>query len=255
LLFFPISPLGWAYAGMFKNPNDLGMILAILVVGISYFLYVTFLKKSLKLSIALILILTFLVYLIFLTGSRTSLLAVIFMIVIDILVSEFKWLHKLVVLSFFMLVSNIILYVNLPALNIIQRKILLSTYSTTLLTSREGIWREVFKDMSWVGHSKDYFTTYIGIGAHNSFIEVLGLYGPLACLIIVLFFVVVFIEFYFKRMYFTKTYQFAFISVFIVFLALSCCEGMFGSLGRGIQLLFFTILGLMNSMNTRKSPN
>lgn len=121
-----------------------------------------------------------------------------------------------------------------------------STYSTTILSGREQVWLKVIKDTSWAGHSKDYFESNVGIGSHNSFIEVLGFYGPIACIVIVLFSIICFLEFYFNRKYFTEPFRFLFINVFMVFYIFSSAEGMFGSLGKGIQLFFFTILGLMN---------
>lgn len=95
LVLFPITRCHWAYAGIFSNPNSLGLILAISVSGLSYFLYITQSEKRLKIATALFILIIFFVYLIFLTGSRTSLLAVLFVIVVLNFLCKMKFFYKL----------------------------------------------------------------------------------------------------------------------------------------------------------------
>ncbi len=234
-----------AYFGIWQNPNNFGIFSATLMAGTVYFLHRA-VEKNKPVAGLFWGAMTLLFFILILSsGSRTSLVAGVFLAGLLIVMSRLRFWVKISLFLVSLLGWQLILYSSLPIFSPVQIKFSRDTHSAAILSGREKIWEEIIRGASLVGNEQDYFNTYFGIGGHNSFIEVLGVYGIIACFMIILFFCVSLGSFVARFRFFDRCFQFVFVEVFFLFTILSCGEGMLGALGRGIQLLFLTMIGIL----------
>lgn len=237
------------YKGIFYNTNSFGTIAAtIFVILLSRFLiYIETLirgdksskNKSLNFFINCILLILFF-YLIIISGSRTSFLASVICLVIGfmyllIYLFKFRKIEKLIIRGGILLfVSSIFLMLIIKFTtideailnNIIFKFKLRASESGGLLSARDRIWAKALEDATIFGNGKDYFTE-LGIGAHNTFISILGQYGWLVLLCFIIFLIMVF---YYVTKYSLSNsedkYKYLPLLIFIAFLAMSMGEDM-----------------------------
>lgn len=214
LIFIPLLTNGinsMPYQGIFYNPNSFGNItVTLFAVLVAIFLknfeeYITLSKKQrfMKLKLLLQLIFMFGVFwLVILSGSRTSFLTGLVVLVIGlffltIFVIKTKKLKKLLLrgtsVSFVAVViyAMLALYTNFNQyvyLNIIY-KFKTKASNGDVLDHRGEIWRQTMKEAGLFGKGDKYFEQNIGLGAHNTFISILGQYGWVSLIIILLFLV------------------------------------------------------------------
>src|SRR5690606_7287271 len=62
--------------------------------------------------------------------------------------------------------------------------------SADLLDGRGSVWKQTLSDASLFGNGESYFIDNVGLGAHNTFIHILGVYGWVPMIIFCLFFAV-----------------------------------------------------------------
>jgi hypothetical protein len=120
-----------------------------------------------------------------------------------------------------------------------------------LLSGREEIWRFALEDITAFGHGRQYFVTSTnGLGAHNSFLHVLGTRGLVPAAVLVLLFLQSL--YYVSKLCRDRTLDYACaqgpLLVTSAYWMLSMTEGMFSSLGNGVHVGFLITLGYSASM-------
>lgn len=257
------------YQGIFYNPNSLGIISASLfAVVFSVFLYnveahidkVSTNKKSLyiKLSINIIILFT-LFYLVILSGSRTSFITCIVILLISsghllfYLIKEKKivsffvrgfllLLPNTLVLGLIVKVTSITEFLNITIIDKFQRK----SGSGDVLDNRGEVWIQTIKEAGLFGNGGDYFNTSFLIGSHNTFINVLGRYGWIP---LIFYVILILILFYYSIRY-TLTdvkdeYKYMPLATCIGFFTLSIAENVSFSLI--MIVMFFSVSSIVFS--------
>ena len=210
LIFIPLLTEGinsMPYRGIFYNPNSFGSIaVTLFAVLVAIFLknleeYITLSEKQrfIKLKLLLQLVFMFWVFwLVILSGSRTSFLTglmvlaigMFFLIVFLIKAKKLvKLLFRGTIVSFLVTMTYVILalytnfnqYLQLNIIGKFQRK------SDDILDHRGEVWKQTIQEAGLFGKGDKYFEQNIGLGAHNTFISILGQYGWIALIILVLF--------------------------------------------------------------------
>ena len=121
--------------------------------------------------------------------------------------------------------------------------------SGDVLDRRGNIFSSTVTDANIFGHGPDYFSQTYGLGAHNSFISILGQYGYLASALFILFWVYV-IYIAFKHFYSSHSnYSILPILLVLFFLMTSMTEIM---LMKASMLFAFIAIGTVSSMNIER---
>ena len=121
----------------------------------------------------------------------------------------------------------------------------------SLLSGRDIIWNRIIDDISLLGHGTKYFNDVIGIGAHNSILEVVGNFGVIAGILISLIYITsIMISIKYGIINRSLDYFYLPIIVTMTFFILSMTESMFGVIGKSMTLVFLNILGLLMNEKT-----
>ncbi|MFG6119307.1 O-antigen ligase family protein [Thalassobacillus sp. B23F22_16] len=274
LIIFPIIANGFntiPYKGIFYNPNSMGTvagtIFAILLSGLLSDLeyIITGRKKNEKVNLifrGLLLIGT--LYLITISSSRTSFLAVILCLLVGTtylsvyFIKNKKFVNYifrggiiLVISSIFFLLILKFTEFNEAIYNSIFYKFeLRSSQSGGVLSSRDNIWSKTIQEAGIFGNGNTYFTD-MGIGAHNTFISILGEYGWFSLISFIMFLV---IGLYYSTKYslsnINDRYKYLPLMMFIVFVTMSMGEVMIFKIS---MIAMFLSLGA--AMNRKESGN
>ena len=252
------------YKGIFNNSNAFGLVAAtvfatLLAILLSSFEKSLFSKdKPMKFKILVTFLLTTLCFLlIVISGSRTSFLAGIFSIIIGftfVIFISFKYrltinsIFKIMIsvpfLWVFYFIINKVIHIDLYIENIIISKF--DAKSENVLSGRGQVWEQTLSESKILGYGEGYFNAKFGIGAHNTFIHVLGTYGWLATIIFILLIIIAFyycIRFAFSR----HEYKYLPIIMITTFITLSMGENLFH---KAIFFATFLLIGLAS--NNRK---
>lgn len=96
-----------------------------------------------------------------------------------------------------------------------------------VLSGRGIVWEYTFNNAGLFGGGRDFYEQAgIEIGAHNTFISILGQYGWMSLLLLLLFLVVSFIYCLRYTILSNDNYKYFPILIFVCFLTLSMAEGM-----------------------------
>ncbi|HLQ82681.1 MAG TPA: hypothetical protein VK121_02380 [Pseudogracilibacillus sp.] len=247
ILFIPILVNGFdeiPYYGIFSNPNSIaGVAVTIFAVFFAMifnqFENIFFQKRNSKIYHMLfyIIALLFTVLIISYALSRTSFVTALIVFLSGMLlflVNAFRLKKIGNVLRkgmFVFLPLILILYILNSYLDItksIENNIIgkFQRKSRNVLASRDEIWNQAINNSSFFGNGAHYFQDKIGLGAHNTFVSLLGTYGWIPMLAILLFFI---IAFYYVIKYFFKSeskYKYVAPLMLITFLTLSLAEDM-----------------------------
>lgn len=240
-----------SYAGIFYNPNSFGTVVAtifavVLAKGLFYLeLYIKgerFKKKKLFLFLLLS---TIMFFLIIISSSRTSFITAIILIIISIFFLikniKLKYAKRTILLILFSMVILIIIN-NFTSFDEILQGSIFNKFQAKrndLLDGRLSLWITVLKETRIFGYGRSYFAKF-GLGAHNTFISILGQYGLFALLFFILFLIKLFISEY-KYAVKAKDDAYKYLPLFalISFILLSIGEGMM--LKTSMILMFSTI--------------
>ncbi|MGE7997352.1 O-antigen ligase family protein [Lysinibacillus sp. NPDC093190] len=188
-----------AFAGVFENPNTLGVSMIGLTVVVLMKLYEIIIAmlegyQQLKLTIQLgcyTIFYLFALYVIMLSNARTSLLtvAILTTVMIVLLVKRTKKRFlPLLKFSLLLIVACLLLIIAIHEVEMMQKafqSILLKMEkkSTNITDGRLDIWKYVFEHFSFWGHGTESLWV-IGVShAHNTFVNILQEAGllPLVC--------------------------------------------------------------------------
>lgn len=242
----------YPYEGVFANPNQMG-ILGVILGCCSLIILNSQIKsrgrmKSIILFASFVLISLLVV---FISGSRTSLIVFVMLMFIFLsinmnILSRYKIKANVVIslVAAFILYSAYLHYGD--ALNGMITKMQYYSNQSNIFSGRLYIWRTTIGDISLLGHGSRYFQMKFGLNAHNSLIDILGEYGAISAIFMILFAgfgLILALRFYnrYKR---NDNYAIAPLMIMILFWGLSMGEGLFGSLGRGITVAYYVIIGI-----------
>jgi len=247
------------YMGIFDNPNSFGLV-AVTVFAVFLALFLSKLEKRLfyieKPSRLIMLLYFFLATLSFLvvvfSASRTSFLAGIIVSVIGLFfIVLFSIKNKLAINLLFKailglpIIWGLYLIVNkyIP-LRFYIDDIILSKFdrkSSNVLDGRNFIWEKTIGEAKIFGNGTSYFNDQIGLGAHNTFIHVLGVYGWLPMIMFTLF-IAVALYYCIRFVFSDNDYKYLPLIIFTIFLALSMGENQFY---RVTMIASFILIGLV----------
>jgi len=194
LSFFMNRVVFNAFAGIYSNPNMMGLamtLLAVVLLGgtIQYFQGVT---KKVPV-VVLVSLFIFVFYIILLTQSRTAAITVITAVIMSMVLlaiqnaSSIRKVGALVTVLFVLSMAFIFSLSKIPLLNEAVQKIVgkFQRKSADLSDGRMAIWQNIIKDSTLFGHGENY---HVGqLDAHNTFIALLAEYGWLAVTFFLLF--------------------------------------------------------------------
>lgn len=233
------------YRGVFYNPNSFGSIVATLFVAL--FALFTFRleefisgKKRIKQMLLLLIGLLFLFFLIVLSGSRTSLLASVIVMLFGFLfltirlIKAKKLISFIVRGTFFAGITSIVtllvfkftpfydyLYMNI--LYKFERK----SASGDVLDQRGIVWKQTIEEAGLFGHGTSYFNVSTIVGSHNTFIGILGEYGWIPLLLFLIFMLILFFSsFKYAISNVSDPYKYLPLMMILCFSMLSMGEGM-----------------------------
>lgn len=256
------------YTGVFINPNSLGLVLIpIFVIFLSIFFYyierLFFYKnkpsifKLVTYFIVLIIIFTLIVF----TRSRTSFLSAIFLLVVGILLLlrtsiKYKRVGNFTLGLFILIPLILILYfvINyfLP-LNQYISEITLDKFASrsgNILSGRGYSWSAAFNNTGLFGNGQNFFIEEVGVGAHNTFINVLGIHGWFTVIPFVIIFLVG--MYYSYKFYLNSNSKYKFLPIFLVL------NFVLGSMGEDILFnysMVSAVIGIGVSYKFKKEYN
>ncbi|WP_341994045.1 hypothetical protein [Chlorogloeopsis sp. ULAP02] len=246
------------YRGVFANSNQLGFMAAVMSASIFIFLISALSNNKGLFTIGILYLLLLLsLGVILLANARTSLLVFI--------VLHIMFLKKMLQRPNYVIFSVItVIFTILIAIFVIPNDIfslLLEQISRIQdkdsLSGREYIWLKTFIDMQLLGNGSDYFEKNFGLGAHNTLIDILGINGIIAMLIIMFFAIS---SFFYAFSYFQKyakeeKYASTPLIITTCFWVLSMGEGLFGSLGSAITIAYLLSMGVIITKKTTDNIN
>lgn len=236
------------YRGIFYNPNAFGTVLATLYGAFfSVFLYnmekyISGEKRKLiktKLFGQLLLAL-FMIYLVILSSSRTSAITVVVISMVGMFFLIVKLIKErkigmvifrgglisilgTIVVYFLFKFTSFYEYLYLNIIYKFERKI----RSGDVLDQRGEVWKSTVDGATVFGNGKEFFTDRIGLGAHNTFVGILGEYGWISLILFLFLLLFIFIKSY---KYATRNkndkYKYLPLMMFFSFVTLSMGEGM-----------------------------
>lgn len=247
------------YRGIFDNPNSFGgvsatvfvVVLAVFLQRLEAFLYTK--EKRPRLTVAsLFVLLSLLFLLVIMSGSRTSFVTcIIAMIVSGLFLLLFTVKHRLignliVKATFVFPLGGLVFWVTnkfIPIVafadEVIIRKF--ANKSGDMLDGRSWVWEKTAGEAGLFGNGNDYFSLHVGLGAHNTFVSILGQYGWLA---VSAFAIIILIGLYYCSIYALSdnNHKYLPLLMLITFFALSMGEVMLYKLS---MIASFILIGVV----------
>ncbi|HEV2199830.1 MAG TPA: hypothetical protein VGR73_08405 [Bryobacteraceae bacterium] len=244
--------LQFEYKGIFGHPNELGMTAAIVAVCcLAWIIERVQIRSFRSLPVAALLVLfgasSFLVMV---SGSRTSLIAVLTTLAAAAMIyarSHNKTRTVLPIAGTLVLISFGIAF--LPDVGIAQQiweKHAQQVMKGDVLSKRDEIWMKVLDDMRPLGNGNDYFPSSVGISSHNSLMHIIGQRGPIAALVMACFALIGMVRAFGLafRPNGWQPFSAGPALIGVCFWTLSMAEGVFGSLGSGITMAYYLSIGI-----------
>jgi O-antigen ligase len=253
VLSFCLYPtLQFEYKGIFGHPNSLGVTAAVVAVCCLAWM----LERMQTLSfrglpvVALLVLFAASSFLVMVSGSRTSLIAVLMTLAVAAMIYA-RSRHK--AKTVFPLAATLVLIslglALLPDTGIAQQIWVKNSQQVLrgdILSKRDEIWMKVLDDMRLFGNGNDYFPDSVGISSHNSLMHIIGQRGPIAALLMAGFALAGMVRAF--RQAFMRDARHSFSAapalIGVCFWSLSMGEGMFGSIGSGMTLAYLFSVGV-----------
>jgi O-antigen ligase len=253
--------LHFRYLGLFGDPNQLGYasIMAILAALALLPAKLAVFRDSWRTVCLITALIVVSFFLICVSSHRTSLLTLVMCLAISL--ARFRRLRVIglgVLLSIVVSMCAVVM-LSERATQVVAQMILKNSTAFekgTLLDGRENIWRLAVQDIRLFGHGRRYFIDSTnGLGAHNSFLHILGTRGLLAAIALVgicIYSVALCWKLTRIRDLPIEMSQGALLMV-VAYWAMGMTEGVFGSLGTGLHIAFLITLGYLASHRGRRS--
>lgn len=244
-----------SYSGLYYNPNSFGTsmasVLSLLIARFSYYLegFIREKKFNKKIYINFLLIIIFSIFTI-ISSSRNAFLSILVLFIFSFMIIMGGSFSKKINLKIFrrkiilLLLISLILFIIFSLdfvkefidINIIQK---FQSKSGDILDRRSLIWVTTMKEMKLFGHGRNYFEQF-GLGAHNTFISILGQYGILPTISFIFFIIKLFkLAIIYSKINKTKNRYVPFF-VILSFLTMSIAESMMLT---PLMFLLFLIFG------------
>lgn len=233
------------YKGIYENPNTMGGILAtsIILMLSLIFGFLDNWKKSNLIFIFILNLLSLIVfYLLLQTSSRASLISVLSVLIFLILVFSLKKIYERrysIVLSIFIFNTILFFWVNFYFISLFDSfflKFSEKSQNNDVFDGRTYIWEKTLSDAGLFGEGSKYFIREFSLGAHNSFISIIGQFGYIYGGILILCWIYLgykAINYFFKCK--NDLYCYYYVALWVGFTVLSLAEVM---LYKSIMLLF-----------------
>ena len=254
LIFHPVwQSDSKIYSGIFPNSNQLGFTVTVLSSSL-FILTIGFLsahKKSFQSFVVNTSLVTCFT-IVLLSNARTAIIAFLTMSLL-LFWRIFQNTRNILITAIFGIVVSIATFL-LSAQNPWLFERVNEIQSKDALSGRDDIWVKTFLDVKLLGNGEQYFETNFSLGAHNTIVHILGVNGPIAAILMIIFAIV---SFYYAVLYFKKRapedpHAIAPLVFMTCFWTLSMGEGMFGSLGNAMTLAYMLSVGvIMADLNTR----
>jgi O-antigen ligase len=255
--------LRFRYQGLLGDPNQLGMVS--LMPGLLVIFYTPLALNRIwqnkwRLTILNVLLLACL-SLIIVSSHRTSLLTLLACLTIAILrYRQLRAKALIVLLPCIVAVGGLLASLDDGGqiLNQLFEKQSSAISKGDILSGRQAIWQFAVQDLTAFGHGREYFTTNTNrLGAHNSFLHVVGTRGLIPAGILL---VICGQSFYYSFLLCRNPYidydsSQGPLLITTAYWSLSMAEGMFGSLGVGLHICFLITLGYAGSVASTARQN
>lgn len=272
LILFPLIVNGintFPYRGIMLNPNSFGLIcgtifavlLASILGELDRFIFNNVKNRNKIIILGLLLFGTF--YLIIISASRTSLLAVSVCVVIglySLIRLSIKQKKFFRLFSMFMPIGIVVLgllYKFTPVYaalnNAIFNKNETRIYAGDVTAGRTYIWEKTINDAGLFGNGNDYFANNIEIGAHNTFISIIGQFGWIPSIIFLLFLIYCFFTAINHIKYSDEKYKYLPLLLVVNFFAMSMTEVMIFTLS--MVAMFLSVGSINRKEILEKKPN
>ena len=196
-------------------------------------------------------------FLVVVSGSRTSLLALIVTIITATIVcvrlQNRKRLVSILAAGLGLFLVGTAFVPQLDFADQIWQKHMQQVTKGDVLSKRDEIWMKVLDDMQLMGNGSEYFPETVGISSHNSLMHIIGERGPIAALFMscVAGLGIVLAWNRAARGPGRRSFTAAPLLISVCFWVLSMGEGIFGSLGTGITLAYFLSIGIVVTVETK----
>lgn len=254
LLYKPII-LGWSYSGITYNPNSIGQLAVQASVSSFCLLLASLntLKSKMKKSILYFTCFIISISFVFISRSRASFISMLLSVTTIMLMYIIHRKVQIKKVAFAAITFIFIYYVKLR--EYLHKGVLnkFSSYSgETLLTGRNYIWKRILQDICILGHGSTYFTQEIGVGAHNSIMEIIGVFGIVSGIFLSLFYIgSLIVSVRYALLNRKNIYFYVPLGVVMVFFTLSMVESMFGIIGKSMTMVFLNIIGVLMSSKVK----
>lgn len=246
--------LSYPYRGVLGNPNQLGMLLAGVAWALSCLVYAAAGTRRALLTSVLVIAVVVVIALIMYTGSRSSVISVIAsLIVVGVLLAKERVLiASKIIVAVVSVLGIAFLFVQFYEIELWpvaegivdkhRRKMLY-----TVVDGREHAWEWAMSHVTMLGHHPGVLSETVGFAAHNSFVSALVDYGVIGFLLLIT--IAVHAMWLSWRSYARLRGFYALaplpLVLFVGFWSLALTEGLFGSIGRGATVAFFTAYGIV----------
>ena len=235
----------FSYVGIFANANGLGIISAQAYMT-SWLLFLYGKKDGRKFihTVFYLIVICFSLYGIMISTNRTALVVIMYISLFSTLHSFFFYRNKrgllvMGVIPFILLLKPVQILLNESVIYKFQYLFL----KNDLSNGRLDKWLKVLNDVELMGSGINYLPS---LESHNSFIYVLGVFGVIAFILLLVFIAFSLLKsilyLYSNRDISFSVVPFLVISSFILF---SLTEIMFGTIGSSLTLAFFHSVGFI----------
>lgn len=253
-------PLTYPYAGVFANPNAMGVLSAMLASAAFTLLVGSSARKGQWHSLVFLFLVVIFLGFIMLSGSRASLAAFATMFAVMVLRLIQKGSLEFLLCRILLPIILIGVVAIVPLGHVFSQfwsgiiiKIETYIHADNPLSGRTEIWQRTFEDMRWLGNGSNYFASRVGKGPHNSIISVLGRTGFLSAVPVLIFAVasVGYAYQYATRAKSSDAFADGPLIIIVGFWSLGMAEALLAPLGQGITVAAFVAVGITTMTNDR----
>lgn len=240
---------GRYYAGITYNPNSLGQLaVQSSIASLCLFLYsIKNIKNEKKRSVIYFICLLISFFFILVSRSRTSFISFLipcFLVLFVFFIGSKVKKRKLIIPSIVLIILYFWKLKDFFQISILDK--FEKNSAENLLSGRNYIWNVILDDISLLGHGSDYLSNVIGRGAHNSILEIVAIFGAIAGVFILLFFIFSIISSLRYALLFDKNnYFFVPLGIVTSFILLGLAESMFGVIGKSMTLVYLNTIGIL----------